>query len=131
MMYQEQQYLGSFLRRVVTRIMLEHGSDTPMEHESYLPQGKSIDDYLLQYTGLLDKNGKKIYEADIVKFRSGNEYEVGEVVFGKHNGAFCFFLPKEGIRVPMLNFMATMSLAATYDFEVIGNRYEHPELLTA
>lgn len=35
-----------------------------------------------------------------------------------------------GIRVPMLNFIQnTMSLVADSDFEVVGNIYEHPDLL--
>jgi uncharacterized phage protein (TIGR01671 family) len=77
-----------------------------------------------QFTGLMDRNGKEIYEGDIVKFKEEDRYSTGEVVFGKHNGAFCFRLPELGIRTPMLNFMSTLSLAATYDFEITGNIHE-------
>lgn len=92
--------------------------------------GKDIT--LMQFTGLKDKYDKEIWESDIVKFRhpDGN-YGTGEVRYGRANGAFGFFLPHEGtgITVPVLNFMGTMSAAATYDFEVLGNIYENPELI--
>ena len=65
----------------------------------------------LQYTGLKDKNGKEIYEGDIVR---SDVYETrGEVKWSyEHWSPFEYF----------------MSLVEE-DFEVIGNIYENPELL--
>jgi uncharacterized phage protein (TIGR01671 family) len=73
---------------------------------------------LMQFTGLKDKNGKEIYEGDIVKYDFAGEY-IEEVKWGNWKdeqlGGSGFALPyffREG-----------------EDCEVIGNVWENPELL--
>jgi hypothetical protein len=67
---------------------------------------------LMQFTGLRDKNGKEIYEGDIVMVGGSSEpkvmeFLVGDFVAGKIYGG-----------------------AEAYRMEVIGNIWETPELLT-
>ncbi len=69
---------------------------------------------LMQYTGLKDKNGREIYEGDILKDLDGNKEEViwdEGCVFIKHQDGTSDF-------ISVRNY-----------FEIIGNIYENPELL--
>lgn len=69
-----------------------------------------------QYTGLKDKNGKEIYENDIVSVQNKNrknEYDIGVVEFGK--AAF---------RCPFL-----LGRYHSGQVEVIGNIHENADLL--
>jgi uncharacterized phage protein (TIGR01671 family) len=69
-----------------------------------------------QYTGLADKNGTKIFEGDIVLLK-GDE-EPYQVAFDES----CFQVYGNNICYVMNNFY-------DYEFEVIGNIYDNPELL--
>ena len=63
-----------------------------------------------QFTGLLDKNGKEVYEADLLKRLNG---EVETVVFD--SGCFCI-KHKDG----SFDFIAEHN-----QFEIVGNIYEN------
>lgn len=67
-----------------------------------------------QFTGLLDRNGKEIYEADIVASKYSNP---GEVVFS--DGQFC------------VNYNGYCALIPSDAYEIIGNIHDHPELLNS
>lgn len=77
---------------------------------------------IMQYTGLKDKNGREIYEGDIVV--DGRENSA-EVVFD--DGCFCVIGYLGDLRTHPLRD----SLFCGERFEVIGNIYEDPELLEA
>lgn len=70
---------------------------------------------IMQFTGLKDKNGKEIYESDIIKSISA---ESGCVVSWDEKGFWKFWNISTG-------------LLKMDEWEVIGNIYENPELLTA
>ena len=80
----------------------------------------------LQYTGLNDKNGKEIYEGDIVEqHRVGKQrYEITWSMFGGWG-----FKCDEKI-YPLTHFKTTINEKIQLNgFEIIGNIYEHKDLL--
>ena len=81
-----------------------------------LPSFNDHDAVLMQFTGLHDKNGKEIYEGDIVKFWGG----VGKVIYFSTYASFRIEYTE--------NDLFDLNLNA--DIEVIGNVFENPELLT-
>lgn len=79
--------------------------------------------HLMQFTGLLDKNGKEIWEGDILATK-----DVPNVIvkFGETEtwiGWYCEYVRKEG---GTCHFNSTIN----HTSEVIGNIYENPELLS-
>jgi uncharacterized phage protein (TIGR01671 family) len=72
-----------------------------------------------QYTGLHDKNGKEIYESDILEF-----YDIhGEVEFGLHSDNVY-----NGWYVEVKGNQCELNESFSFS-EVVGNIYENSELL--
>ena len=101
-------------------------------HEIYLPDGVDsenvfdryhvIPETVVQYTGLTDKNGRKIFEGDIIKCKvyEMNGYRVRRGVVEYHGVGFIMNLdPNSWYDQKNISF----------DCEVIGNIYDNPELL--
>lgn len=72
---------------------------------------------LMQFTGLLDKNGKEIYEGDIVRCR----------LFNGDNHTFNYEVRFEDGAFKAHGYKLTNN----DQIEIIGNIYENPELLKA
>lgn len=87
-----------------------------------------------EYTGLTDKNGKKIFDGDIVKCYDKNVDEsfFAIIMFGNPNGFYNYgwqFKPigKTDFNVDILCWV-DMEDTGAY-IEIIGNIFENPELL--
>lgn len=81
---------------------------------------KFTDGILMQYTGLKDKNGKEIYEGDIVRVRYKGKEDIGKIIY-EYNGFTIdvMNMKRPYGRVPLIERFT----------EVIGNIYDNPELL--
>ena len=81
-----------------------------------------IPETVCQYTGLTDKNGRKIFEGDIIKCKvhEMNGYRVRRGVVEYHGVGFIMNLdPNSWYDQKNISF----------DCEVIGNIYDNPELM--
>jgi len=101
------------------------------------PCGNSENFLLEQYTGLKDKNGKEIYEGDVIKFHTGMKYRdsvnmkicFNQGCFGfrglKHDGkrTISSFIPFSAIQSSLEN--NNIWLDAEEILEVTGNIHEN------
>lgn len=79
---------------------------------------------LMQFTGLLDKNGKEIYEGDIVEWKYLQTWHKNEVRWVGGG----FVVTTSGFKDD-LNEPQDLSLVSILNCEIIGNIYEHNHLI--
>lgn len=76
---------------------------------------------LMQYTGLKDKNGKEIYEGDILRYHTD--------IFSIHFRETAFYLSEDLYGTHVAYHLFT-NWHLTDDLEIIGNIYENSDLLS-
>ena len=79
---------------------------------------------LMQSTGLRDKNGKEIFEGDVVDYN-------GRKAIVNWNGPYASFIYRFVDELHKRNAEWNPLYLAYYRFEVVGNKFENPELLEA
>ena len=95
-----------------------------------------------QYTGLKDKNGKDIYEGDIVSFQivsfqldndscpfpnKDTKKRVGKIFFSDYRASFAITMGRNGSK--SMNNDLYKYVQCGNRVEVIGNKFDNPELL--
>ena len=86
----------------------------------------SLDDIeLMQYTGIKDKNGKEIYEGDILRYSFPYDRRLRHISPVSYLDTQASF----GIKDIYGNEIPLYRITANNYFEVVGNIYENPELL--
>ena len=73
---------------------------------------------LLQFSGVKDKVGQELYEADAIKFNDGIDDIFGLISYDNEDGAY---------RVSYENITEHL-LEREGDFEIVGNIFENPDL---
>ncbi len=92
--------------------------------DAFLVPHNKEDIHLMQYTGLKDKNGKDIYEGDIVKFK-GKNFQIG---WNNFLAGF-YRIPLDFNVEKMIKGKDKGRVYNLQDIEVIGNIYENSVLV--
>lgn len=115
----------SFVRKEIIGKFSDGSTSVPLKFED---KRNGEDVILMQSTGLKDKNGKEIFEGDIVTD--------GDVTsdIKYHQTLGFYMIGKYGFSVPFgqgvdVEFFEEFADHVSKTFEVVGNIYENPELL--
>ena len=112
-----------FLFRVWDKIFNKYWTDEEINENAaclLFPDNDNIENIEIeQCTGLKDKNGKLIYDGDLVKL---GEYGVCQVIWSDDTAEFMF----KNLNEDLCEHVDTMLM---YDWEVVGNIHKNPGLL--
>lgn len=106
-----------------------YGGRIAIRPDQYNDYFDTEDMILMQYTGLHDKNGKEIYEEDVVKITNKNSKVIpikpliAQIVWSEEYLAYIL------ITTSVKDAFENLGDYIDYDIEVIGDVFDNPELL--
>ena len=112
-----------------------HGVVRIVEQEPSYKDAEVDSDTVGQYTGLTDKNGRKIFEGDILKVKQHGEMGLRTcaIYFGEYIDADSVFGDYRciGFYLKVVDECCSIGglLDSDFEFEIIGNIYDNPELV--
>lgn len=87
-----------------------------------------VERYIVQqFTGLEDKNGREIYEGDILRFYKNKSYQADYEVYWEKHGFSLISAKRDGDDFGV--YTKDLHLFKGDEPEIIGNIFENPELL--
>ena len=104
---------------ITNKIFISCFPDKDDNEEVYVVDANTI----CQYTGLTDKNGKKIFEGDIVVLNIKGYNTICKVAWADNVAQFQLWQTNTIPHTP------TALNLGNYDCEIIGNIHDNPELL--
>lgn len=112
----------SFVRKEIIGKFSDGSTSVPLKFED---KRNGEDVILMQSTGLKDKNGKEIFEGDILAVETDDETLNVNVFWDEEHALFMFESKQYNEKEALAELLEDYS----YPFEIIGNIYENPELL--
>ena len=112
----------SFVRKEIIGKFSDGSTSVPLKFED---KRNGEDVVLMQSTGLKDKNGKEIFEGDILACKTDDEVINLNIFWDEEHALFMFESKKYNEQEPLAELVEDN----TYPFEIIGNIYENPDLL--
>jgi uncharacterized phage protein (TIGR01671 family) len=96
------------------------------KHVNCLRNSDNPDCAVMQFTGLLDKNGKEIFEGDVIKIKCNGDIIIGDVFY---NQSRCCYMINHPAGYNGSFGLHTLTIEICDEFNIVGNLYENPELL--